>query len=230
VSPLVIEVERSVAAIKATSKEPSGLIRVTASVAFGQAMLVPIVARYLELAPKVKVELALSDERLNVVGEGFDIAIRMGELKDSELLSRKLLTINRRIVASPSYISKYGHPKTVNDLKEHMAVINSPSSNVWTFETEEGVIETRVNWRISMTGMVALTEAAKLGLGIALVPSFLADRAIEAGELVSLDIGARPISVDATALFHQSRNPSPAVRHFLNYLVGQLSNERDLPE
>lgn len=223
IAPLVNEIERTAAEIQVSSQEPSGLIRITASIAFGQAMLIPIVASYLELVPKVKVELALSDERLNVVGEGFDIAIRMGSLDDSELLARKLVTIERRVVASPSYIATHGRPHCIEYLKQHIAVIHNPIFNLWTFNTDKGRVETRVNWRVSTTGVLALAEAAKLGLGIALLPSFLADSAIAAGALVELDIGATPVTVDATALFHRSRTPSSAVRHFLNYLVERLS-------
>jgi DNA-binding transcriptional LysR family regulator len=223
VAPLLAEAERAASDIQIASEEPTGLVRVSAAVGFGQILLMPILARFLDDVPKVRVDLSLSDDPVRIVDAGFDLAFRMGALDESDLVSRRLARIERQIVASPAYLAAHGTPKTIADLGRHLALVSDPRRSTWRFDTEDGPRDVRVQWHLSAGGMMGLAEAARLGIGIALLPSYVADRLIARRELVALDLGASPTSAYATALFPRSRTPSAAVRRLLDFTIAELS-------
>jgi DNA-binding transcriptional LysR family regulator len=223
VAPFLVEAERAAGDIQAAAEEPAGLVRVSAAVGFGQLVLMPILARFLSEVPKVRVDLSLSDDPVPIVDAGFDLAIRMGSLDESDLVSRRLARIERKVIASPAYVSRRGTPSTIADLERHELLVSDPLRDTWRFDAKGGPRDIRVRWRLSTGGMMGLAEAARLGMGIAMLPSYMADPFIAARELVALDLGAAPTSADATALFPRSRTPSAAVRRLLDFIVAQLS-------
>jgi DNA-binding transcriptional LysR family regulator len=223
VAPLVVEAERATGDIQVASEEPTGLVRVSAAVGFGQIVLMPILGRFLAEVPRVRVDLSLSDESVRIVDAGFDVAFRMGTLDESDLVSRRLARIESKVVASPRYVSARGTPESISDLGHHVVLVSHPLRTLWRFDTDEGPRDVRVQWQMSAGGMMGLAEATRLGIGIAVLPAYIADPLIGTGELVALDLGATPKSADATALFPRSRTPSAAVRRLLDFTIAELS-------
>ena len=223
VSPLIVEAERAASDIQIASEEPTGVVRVSAAVGFGQIVLMPILARFLAEAPRVRIELSLSDDPVRIVDAGFDLAIRMGPLDESDLVSRRLARIERRIVASPEYISARSTPKTLADLEEHVLLVSDPGRATWRFDTEDGPRDVRVRWRMSTGDMMSLVAAARLGMGIAMLPSYMAEPLMATRELVAVDLGVSAASSYATALFPRSQTPPAAVRRLLDFTIAELS-------
>jgi DNA-binding transcriptional LysR family regulator len=223
VAPLIAEAERAATDIHVASKEPAGLVRVSAALGFGQMVLMPILARFLADLPKVRVDLALTDDPVRLVDAGFDLAIRMGPLDESDLVSRRLARIDRSVVASPAYITAHGAPKSVPELAAHIILVRDPHQETWRFDGEDGPHDVRVGWRLSTGGMTNLVEGARLGMGIAMIPTYMAEPFLVTGELVALELGATPTVSYATALFPRSPTRSAAVRALLDRIVADLS-------
>jgi DNA-binding transcriptional LysR family regulator len=148
----------------------------------------------------------------------------MGPLAESDLLARKLARFERRIVASPGYISTHGAPKAIADLERHFPLVGDPIHDAWQFDSHDGPVDVRLQWRLAAGGMMGLIEAARLGIGIALLPAYIADPFIATRELVVLDLGATPTSGEATALFPRSRVAPAAVRRLIDFIIAALAH------
>jgi DNA-binding transcriptional LysR family regulator len=194
--------------------EPAGLLRVTVPVAFGQGVIAPRLVQFLEQHPRIQADLHFSDERVNIIAEGFDLAIRMGDLADSDLISRRLADIAMIVVAAPSYLAARGVPQEVRDLKHHVAILTQRTLDHWTLGGET----VRVPWRISTGSMIVTRDAARAGLGLAQLPEFFIAADLADGTLARVlpqhDLPTSP----ATALYPRSIVPSPALRALLDAL------------
>jgi DNA-binding transcriptional LysR family regulator len=223
-APLVAEADAAVLDTQSAAKEPAGLIRIAAALGFGQSVLLPLVAQFMVKYPKVRCELVLSDDVARLVDSGFDLAIRMGRLEESELSSRRIARIERILVASAEYLATHGTPRKVSDLGDHAALITDPKHATWTFEGKRGPSEVRLRWRIATGGMPALVEAARLHLGIASLPRYMVEPHLRSRELVRVDVGAAFPWSYATALY-PGKMVSTGVRRFLNYVIEALSRD-----
>jgi DNA-binding transcriptional LysR family regulator len=133
---------------------------------------------------------------VNVIAGGFDLVIRLGRLDDSELLSRQLERIDMRLVASPDYLRRAGIPRTAADLANHRGILTRADLDHWTIGNQS----IRVLWQISTGNMLVTYDAVCAGLGIAMVPGFLADGAIAGGSLVKILPKSRLDQLEVTAL------------------------------
>lgn len=218
--PIVAEAEAAEAELRERTAGPSGLLRLTASVAFGGVLLLPVLDGFLRRNPDVRMELDLTDRWVKVIEDGYDLAIRVGRLDDSELLSRRLATLERRLVASPAYAARGGVPASLADLAGHEALAVAPGLRRWSFATPEGGQEViAVAGRLTVSSMVALREAALLGTGVALLPAFLVDGDLEAGRLLRLLPKWRPTPTEATALYPRAKAQPAALRRLLDALA-----------
>ncbi|MGV3621537.1 MAG: LysR family transcriptional regulator [Archangium sp.] len=155
--------------------EPVGLLRVASPTMFGRRFLGPVVAAFMREHPRVAVELVLADRRVNVVEEGFDVAIVLGTLDDSSLISKKLTEAPVHYVASPGYLKKYGVPKTLRGAR---CIGFSP------FETwDVGGVKTRIDPVLMVNDSEFACDAALRGLGVARLPSLLTDAHVKRGTL-----------------------------------------------
>ena len=199
------------------------ILRVTASIVYGQAVVAPKLLSFAQRYPDVRLDLRFGDERPNIVAEGFDLAIRMGDIEDSDLISRKLADIPMVIVAAPSYVEAHGAPRNAQDLKEHVAVLIRPNLDHWNVGTEV----VRVRWRISAGSMAVTREAVLAGLGLMRVPEFVVERDLKSGALVRL-LPDDPLPIaHATALYPRSKVSSRAVRLLLDH-PSKRSSSNDL--
>ncbi|XYI02764.1 LysR family transcriptional regulator [Sorangium sp. So ce1128] len=223
VQPIVREAQQATAEVKRHNAAPSGLLRVAASVAYGQAAIAPRLLAFMGRYPAVRIDLHLQDRRVNLVSDGYDLAIRMGALGDSELVSHKLADIRMVIVASPSWLEQHDMPRSPGDLARHAAIVTRPELVHW----QVGGETVHVPWRMSTGNMLVTRDAVKAGLGIALVPEFVASRDLAGGSLVRLLPDVELPVVRATALYTRAARRSVALRALLDYLLASRPIEVD---
>jgi DNA-binding transcriptional LysR family regulator len=210
--------------------EPRGTIRVTSSITFGIRHLAPEIARFLAAHPGVKFDVELSDRIVDLVAEGFDLAIRAGPPGGENLVARRLCETRIVPCASPAYLKTHGAPKTPEDLAAHNCFTYEYASpqGQWRFLDRDGaerVVQVRGTLH-SNNGDLSV-EAAALGVGIALEPDFIAGPDIRAGRLVPLlqDFSMPPLPI--YAVYPTRRHLSAKVRVFVDFLVAQFAASPD---
>lgn len=156
-------------------QRPSGLVRLACPVAFGRLNIAPRIRRLLDQYPDLSIELAMSDSFVNLVEQGIDVAIRVGNLPDATLIARRIGTTRRVTVASPDYFRKWGKPRTPHDLVHHDCIVYTAlaTGNEWHFESKDGPIKVRVSGRLSANNSEAIREAVLSGCGVAVSPTWL---------------------------------------------------------
>lgn len=213
------EAESMVAAMQAT---PRGALRVSVPVSFGVRQIGPAVAEFLCRYPEVDVNLVFDDRFVELIAEGFDLAIRIGVLADSSLKVRKLAEVRRVLAASPAYLAEMGTPETFDDLGRHRLLHYShmASGNYWRLRDRTGEERhIRVGGRLTANNGESLMKAAEAGLGIAMLPSFILGDALRAGRLVEVLPGREPELLGVHALYPESPFPQPKLRAFVGFLA-----------
>lgn len=212
------------AGAEAMGSNPKGQLRVSASLWFGSLTLAPVVCDYLRLYPEVNVELSLTDRYVDIVEEGFDVAIRIGELKDSTLIARKLAMFEVAVCASPEYIAQRGLPRTPEDLLLHQCLgfTNWHSQGGWRLMQKQLGGKAGPAPRFESDNGQALRTAAVKGLGIIMMPKELLRVDIEAGRLVELLQPHVPPPRPIQAVYPKERQLAPKLTSFVNFLVQRL--------
>lgn len=205
---------------------PSGVLRVSVDTDFGVSLLSPILADFLRDCPDVTVNMSLSNRYVELISEGFDLAIRMGDLEDSSLRARRLLNTTRRMVGAPAYFGQFGRPKRVEDLSDHRLLhySNEASANVWRIMTPSGERRAvRTTGWLTVNDGQSLLNAAISGLGIAYLPRFLYAEAMKGG-LVEEAIPSLPMeTVGVHAVYPPGRFTQPKVRAFIDFLSDRFA-------
>lgn len=210
-------IENARASVGAGEKCPQGTLRVTSSASFGRMHILPGLKGFLEQHPNLSVDLRLSDSIVDLVEGGFDIAIRNAPLQDSSLIASKLANDKRIIVVSPSYLKKYGTPKTPQELKNHNC-INIGDIDAWAFETPEGKQRVKVNGSLRIDNGEATRDACVDGLGLTLSSRWCVYNQLNSGELVEVLENYPLISAtEIWAVYPSSRLLAPKVRSFIDY-------------
>jgi len=205
--------------------EPSGTIRISAPAGFGGHFLTGPVFDFLVAYPKTKVELRLTDDRLNLVADGIDLAFRTGILQDSTLIARKLGATHRILCASPDYLARRGVPAAPTDLTRHDCVIagSSIGNAHWVLDGPRGQETVAVSGRFAANEMQAVVAAAIAGYGIAQLPYQVAEAAVEDGRLRRV-LGDYTTPVGGLyAVYPSSRHVSPLVKAFIELAAKRLA-------
>jgi DNA-binding transcriptional LysR family regulator len=226
-SRVLAEIENANASVSAGRQEPQGVLRVALPAAFGNQYVAPLVPQFAALHPAVHLSLSLSDRSVNVVEDGFDLAIRIAALADSSLAARKLAPNRRVVCASPEYLRRHGPPRTPEDLAEHNCLIASDFSATWDYKDPRGVSgSVRVNGRYVCDNWEVLREWALAGMGIALKSTWDVRRHLESGALVSLLPGYSFDSDVAIYAVYPHRRHLPAkTRAFIDFLASSFGPE-----
>ncbi len=208
---------------------PRGTLRITAPVEFGNDHLSEVAAEFLGRHPEVDLVLDFSNRPIDLVQEGYDLAIRVAREMDTSLVGRRLASSRFHVVASPSYLARHGRPETPPDLAAHRCLvfaIPAPLTS-WSFLREGRPTTVRVTPRVTATSSAALLQAACAGVGISLLPSFVCGRALARGELVSLFPGFDLGSLGIHALFPHRTLLPVRVRLFIDLLVERFGGKAE---
>ena len=224
---LVEEIETLTAGLRQAGTGVSGTLRVTTASMFGQQYISPLIPRFLALHPNVKLSFDLNDETLDLVKAGFDLAIRIGALEDSNLIARKLATNRRVLCASPKYLRRNGNPNTPADLEQHQCLIlvgRHGRRDVWRLtDRKAGEVSVRVNGRIESNQGELLREAALGGLGIAMHSTWHVWQDLRSGRL-QVVLPNYPIAdTGIYAVTPHRRLIPPRVRAFIEFLAAQFA-------
>ncbi|MEZ8725002.1 LysR family transcriptional regulator [Vibrio cyclitrophicus] len=217
-------VDAAKSAVGVGCDSPIGTLRVTASASFGRLHLVPALPGFLDRYPGLKVDLRLSDSMVDLVEGGFDIAIRISELKDSTLIARKLARDKRVVCASPDYLIKYGNPAKPQDLNDHQCISLIGLEN-WIFNTENGPKTIKASGSLRADNGEALRDAAIGGLGITVTSNWCAYEQLKNGQLIKILEDYSLTSEPAIwAVYPSSRLIAPKVRAFIDYFSEYYGN------
>ena len=203
-----------------------GLIRLAIPVVYGTREIIPRLPTFLAAHPLLRVEMSVVDARQDLVAEGADVAIRLGELDDSAFGARKLATLQRVVVASPAYLAARGTPKTPADLAKHDCIFGPGNfgRDSWTFNRNGTEVSVNVRGRVHTDSGPGLFASVTAGLGIAMVSTVMAGPEIKAGALVPLLRGYKLPPVDVHAVFPGGPRPSAKVRALVDFLAAELKS------
>ncbi len=211
-------IEEAEAFVSRRSQQARGVLKVTAPTSFGRLHIAPHLKAFMRANPDLSVNLALSDRFVDIVADGFDVAIRIAELSDSSLVARRLAPVRRILCATPAYIAAHGMPETIEDLERHTCL--APHNNEpWKLEGPDGALLYRPTGPLMTNSSEVIRECVIAGLGIALRSTWDISRELKDGKLVRVlpDYrGSRDVAVYAV---YASRRFLPTkVRVFVDYL------------
>ncbi|WP_407439697.1 DNA-binding transcriptional regulator YafC [Lelliottia sp.] len=214
-----------------TRSTPRGLLRIDAATPVVLHFLLPLVKPFRERYPEVSLSLVSSETFINLIERKVDVAIRAGTLIDSSLRARPLFTSYRKMIASPSYIARYGNPTNVDDLKRHLCLgFTEPVSlNTWPIAGSDGQPHEIISGLSSNSGET-LKQLCLSGNGIACLSDFMINKELEKGDLVEILADKRlPVEMPFSAVYYSDRAVSTRIRAFIDFLsehVKQIPLER----
>lgn len=218
-----VEEAESVATLM--QSQVQGGLRISTTMDFGRRVLAPLVLRFLQLNPKLQIEILFDDHLVNMVEDGIDVAIRMGRLTDSTLGARYLGLNPWSLVAAPDYLMRRGRPASPGDLATHDALICSTvqSDSRWHFSGAKGkALAVQVKGPLRSNNKSALSEAACAGFGIAALPTYVVHESIKSGALVTLLNAWTLPTQEIHAVYPSPRMVPAKVTGFIEWLQGQL--------
>jgi len=217
------------ALVTSMQSAPSGLLRISVATDFGVNHLSPVLSDFLQNYPDITVNMVLNNRYVELISEGFDMAVRIGELEDSSLRARKLAETSKRMIASPEYLEKYGRPQKIDDLNNHKLLhySNQSSGSVWKITAPSGERrQIRTGGWLSVNDGQSLLTAAISGLGIAYLPNYLYGEAMAEG-LVEDVMPNLPMETQGVyAVYPPGKFTQPKVRAFIDFLVQAFAEKQ----
>jgi DNA-binding transcriptional LysR family regulator len=221
-------VEEARNAAGALQTVPRGRLRINAPVSFGLLHLAPVITEFLELHPDISVEMLVNDRLVDLLEGEFDVAMRIGRLRDSSLIARRIAPIRLAVCAAPAYLATHGVPRTPEDLARHNCLEYTyfESRGEWRLLNSDGEeIIVPVSGRYLANNADVLRSTALAGGGIMLVPTFIVSQDLRAGRLVRLLPYFPPPEQALHALYPPGRHLSAKVRSFVDFLVARFGGE-----
>ena len=224
---LLDDFDRLEAAIRDEHSAPEGRLVVSAPTTFAEMYLTKAVSEFLDQQPGMSVELILADRFVNIVDEGFDLAVRIGKLTDSTLVARRFATTSIVAVASPPYLKRAGEPLSPDDLENHCCVIdtNFGSRNTWSFVRQGQTLNVNVAGRFAANNAYAIKEMVLSGLGIGLCPDYVVGEEIRNGRLKTVLNNYDIREYGIYAIYPHNRHLAGATRSFVDFLIGRFSRQ-----
>ncbi len=221
---LVEEAKNAEQAVNLSQETPRGLLRITAPVEFGTNLLGTLAAEYLQHFPEVRLELDLSNHFVDLVEEGFDLALRAGRLEDSSLIARRLGETRLLACAAPSYLQQHGEPATPKQLTEHDCLVypGPDGRTLFQFSGPNNLTQIQLQGKLIANSMSTLQDAAVAGLGIAILPLTLCRADIDQGLLVPI-LEDWKLPIDGIyAVYPSPRHLTPKLRSFIDFIASRL--------
>jgi DNA-binding transcriptional LysR family regulator len=227
------ELDAAEAALDTKRRAPSGRLRVSVPVLFGRHCVAPVLLNLVHEYPQLSVEISFSDRNVDLFEEGFDLAVRIGELPDSaSLMSRRLGIQRMGICAAPSYLATHGLPTNVKELDGHTGIVygRSGQSPPWLVRDSDGAVyEPRINTRIRLDDLAAIADAALAGAGLAWLPCWLVAPHVRAGNLQLVMNSERVVATDIYAVWPRARYLSTKTRAAIDTLAVEVSQMMEYP-
>ena len=219
-SSILIAAEAAEAKVAQRNQDPKGRLKIAAGLEFGSTRVDKWIAAYLKDRPQVSVEAEYTNRLVDIIHEGVDIAIRIGDLQDSELSARKLGELTYELYAAPGYLEDRGAPSNVEDLQHHALIIHTPRGRPsWSLVNGDATETVLHSARCIVNNTMTAKNLAVAGLGIVQLPRYMARDHVEAGELIPVLAGwARP-PVPVHAVFASTRYMDPKVREFVDVCI-----------
>ena len=214
--------------VTAMQSAPSGVLRMSVATDFGTALLTPVLDEFLRDYPDITVNMVLSNTYVELISEGFDMAIRLGEMEDSSLRARKITEARQRLIAAPAYFAEHGRPARIDDLADHRLLhySNQASANVWRIVAPSGEVrQVRGSGWLTVNDGKSLLAAAVKGLGIAYLPSYLYHGAMDSGLIEDAIPDLPETTTSVYAVYPPGRFTQPKVRAFIDFLVERFSEK-----
>ncbi|MET4161684.1 DNA-binding transcriptional LysR family regulator [Marinobacterium sp. MBR-111] len=202
--------------------EPSGTLRVTCATTFGERFLAPQLNDFMLQYPKINLDLHLTNRQTDLISEGYDLAVRMGTLKDSSLLARRLCDRREYLCASAGYLQRHPMPHTLSELGRHNCLMGSNSFWLFSENGQRKELKASGNWR-SNSGP-ALLDAVSKGLGIAQLPDYYVEPALRRGELISMLEQYRYPYSGVWLVYPQARQRSPRLQLLCDFLIERFGS------
>lgn len=213
------EVQEMETDVSGLQNRPTGTLRVNTPVAFGNVHMLPLILAFRRHYPGIAIDLSLDDRYVDLIQEGIDVAIRFGELGDSQLVARQVGSSARVCVASPDYLAQNGTPRHPSELRNHKCVTYTYLfSNEWPFDGPDGPLAVKVHGDFRANSGTTIRAAALEGAGIASVPAFLIRDDVETGRLVQVLAQYAPAPIRISAVYPSGRLLSRKVKMFVDYM------------
>ena len=225
---VLADVEAAETEITSKSVAVKGLIKVNVPVSFGLLELAPRWPAFMAQYPELELEITLADRMVDLVEEGYDLAVRIARLPNSSLVSRKLASTRMVLCASPAYLRKHGRPKHPSDIPRHTVLSYSllATGDQWEFEGPEGQLSVTVKPTMRTNSGDTCIAAARKGQGIVLQPSFMVNDHLQSGALVELMPRYRSLEFGIYAVYPTRQYVSPKVRAMIDFLVREMDGVR----
>ncbi|MDB1125819.1 LysR family transcriptional regulator [Vibrio algarum] len=225
---IIEDAEQAENAIIGKQGEPHGLLRVSCPMSYGLSNLSPVLSRFIDGYPKIKLDLELNDRKVDLISDGFDVVIRAAQrLEDSSLISRKITRSEALVLASPRYLSKHGTPKHPYDLDRHKIISysNLKQPNVWIFDDVNGEqIQVHVDSHVLTNNSMLEVELAVADQGIFRIPRFALKDELETGKLVELFENWPKPSIGIYMVYPSRKHMSAKVRSFIDFVMDELGD------
>lgn len=218
------EVDAAEQLITSQTAAPRGLLRLSAPMTFATLHLGPVIPAFMQRHPEVVVELELNDRTVDLIGEGYDMAVRIGTLADSSLIARRIAAVQLITCASPDYLRRHGTPSAPGELVSHACLTYGRARRgEWTFRVEGRVRKVSVSGPMRANNGEMLRDAAVAGLGIVSLPDFIVAAALADRRLVPVLGKFRPEGINVYVVYPQHRQSSLLVRAFSDFLAERFS-------
>lgn len=211
----------SAVARKAPAAEASGVLRITIPSSFGRRRVLPVLALFIERYPKVKLDVVMTDNVLDLIEVGLELGIRIGTLPSNTLIARSLGIVEHTLLASPRYLERHGRPESPLDLAEHQCIVYGNTAR-WDFESEHGRQSVEIRGPLRINDADAICDLVRADLGIAQVPDWIIKDDFEAQGLVPLLSDYYPIPKPVSIIYPQTRFLSTRARCFIDLVVAEL--------
>lgn len=218
---LVEGLEHAELAVTQMQASPKGLVKITAPVTYGETHIAPLLNQFLIDYPDVELDLNLTNQTLDLIEDGIDIAIRLGRLEDSSLIAKRLSDRQLYVCASRNYIDRFGEPHTLSELTMHQCLVGS--NQYWRFLDKGQTKSLKVAGRMRCNSGIALHSAALQGLGMVQLPDYYVRKDLDSGALIEVLSAYRDKKEGVYALYPKNRHLSPKVRALVDFLAKRFS-------
>jgi DNA-binding transcriptional LysR family regulator len=224
-SQIVIDAENAERSINQLQEKPGGLLRINAPASFGSKYLLNVLSQFMHRYPEVKLEVEFNDRLIDVVAEGYDVVIRVGEIKDGNLVARKFTSSQGVVVASPDYLERKGCPKQAEDLAQHDCIAYSllPTPTQWVFYKDGVRTSVMVDPRAMCNSAEIEVAMVVQGIGITRLPLFTCEQEVANGDLQIILDDYDQLKLDVYAVYPHRQYLTAKVRAFVDYVVAAFA-------